>query len=46
LVYEYSNGGSPLMGKSMNGEELKDGVYFYILSSKENIKNGYIHIIH
>jgi gliding motility-associated-like protein len=46
LVYEYSNGGSPFMGKSMNGEELKDGVYFYILSSKENIKNGYIHIIH
>ena len=46
LVYEYSNGGSPFMGKSMNGEELKDGVYFYILSSKENIKTGYIHIIH
>ncbi len=46
LVYEYSNGGSPFMGKSMNGEELKDSVYFYILSSKENIKNGYIHIIH
>ena len=46
LVYEYSNGGSPFIGKSMTGEELNDGAYFYILSSKENIKNGYIHIFH
>ena len=46
LIYEYSNGGQPFIGKSMNSNELMDGVYFYILSSKEKIKNGYIHIIH
>ena len=46
LVYEYSFGGPPFIGKSMNDEDLMDGVYFYMISSKENIKSGYIHIIH
>jgi len=45
LVYEYSNGGLPFAGKSMNSDDLMDGVYFYKLVYDEGTKNGYIHII-
>jgi hypothetical protein len=45
LVYEYSKGGQPFAGKSMNSDDLMDGVYFYKLTYDDGIKNGYIHVI-
>jgi gliding motility-associated-like protein len=46
LVYEYSNGGLPFVGKSLNSDDLMDGVYFYKLTYEKGTKNGYIHLIH
>ncbi len=45
LVHENSNGGSPFAGKSMNSDDLMDGVYYYKLTYEDGIKNGYIHVI-
>lgn len=44
IVFETKNGISPFIGLDVNGEKLKQGVYFYKLSTNENTLSGHITI--
>lgn len=45
LIYTQISGGEPFNGKTANGDNYQDGVYFYKLSYEKGEKNGFFHIV-
>ncbi len=45
LIYTQVSGGEPFSGKTPNGDNYQDGVYFYKLSYEKGEKNGFFHIV-
>jgi gliding motility-associated-like protein len=45
LVYTGKRFDLPFDGKDINGADLQDGVYFYLLNFDEKEKSGFIHLI-
>ena len=45
LVFSYKFNEDPFEGKTIDGTELSDGVYFYKLVFDEGSKSGYFHIV-
>jgi gliding motility-associated-like protein len=45
LVYTQISGGEAFNGKTSNGDNYQDGVYFYKLSYEKGEKNGFFHIV-
>jgi gliding motility-associated-like protein len=45
LIYTQISGGEPFNGKTANGVNHKDGVYYYKLKYDNGEKNGFFHIV-
>lgn len=45
LIFKQQNHEAPFEGKSMNSDDVMDGVYFYKLVYEKGEKNGYLHVI-
>ena len=46
LVFETSTAQKAFEGKNENGEILSEGIYFYLFTSGEEKRQGFIHVIH
>lgn len=45
LIYTQISDGEPFNGKTANGDDYQDGIYFYKLSYEKGEKNGFFHIV-
>jgi gliding motility-associated-like protein len=45
LIYTQISGDEPFNGKTANGDNYQDGIYFYKLSYEKGEKNGFFHIV-
>jgi gliding motility-associated-like protein len=45
LIYTQISGGEPFNGKTANGVNHQDGVYYYKLRYDNGEKNGFFHIV-
>jgi hypothetical protein len=45
VVFETSTAQKPFEGKNEQGEELAEGIYFYLFTSGEQKRHGFIHVI-
>ncbi|MEN9969020.1 MAG: hypothetical protein RIR94_1210 [Bacteroidota bacterium] len=45
VIFETSTAQKPFEGKNEQGEELAEGIYFYLFTSGEQKRHGFIHVI-
>ena len=45
VIFETSTAKKPFEGKNEQGEELAEGIYFYLFTSGEQKRHGFIHVI-
>jgi gliding motility-associated-like protein len=45
VLFQQQTNEQPFEGKTLNSDEVMDGVYFYKLEYEKGVKNGYLHVI-